>query len=256
MKKSKIFITGVSSGIGRALVKRLIKEGHSVAGVARREELLVSLKKELGENPPFFYLAEDVGKESGWNKIIDFLKDKQFVPNIIIFNAAILENDLSDGLIFDLTKKMIEINFLGVIYGISLFLKLTKNAQFLAISSSSALKGSGSEGVGYAASKAALSIGFESLYQKYKGSNLIFKTLFFGPVKTSMSPFTKYPLLTLTEDQAAGAIIDSLNSQKVLHFYPAIFFVLFKFIKLLPQNLYFKILSLHENFRNKLRFDH
>lgn len=253
MKKSKIFITGVSSGIGRGLVKKLIKEGHNVAGVARREDLLRSLKKELEDNPLFFYKVADVGKESDWNEIINWLKREKFMPEIVIFNAAILENDLIDGLNFDLTKKMININFLGVMYGISLFLKITKNAQYLAISSSSALKGSGLEGVGYAASKAALSIGFESLYQKYKGSNLVFKTLFFGPVRTGMSPFTKNPPLSLTEDQAVEAVVISLSSSRALHFYPFVFFFFLKFMKLLPQSLYFKILSIHESFRSNFR---
>jgi len=49
----KILITGASSGIGRELAKQLVKDGHVVWGVARRENLLNDLKKELGDL--FFY---------------------------------------------------------------------------------------------------------------------------------------------------------------------------------------------------------
>jgi len=45
--RSRVLITGVSSGIGRELTKQLVVEGDSVWGVARRKELLINLKKEL-----------------------------------------------------------------------------------------------------------------------------------------------------------------------------------------------------------------
>lgn len=256
MEKSKVFISGVSSGIGRSLTKKLILDGHIVFGVARRVELLKSLQDELNDAVAFSYMSADCSQESDWKEIINQLKKKNFIPDIVIFNAAILENDLEEGLNYDSTKRMIETNFLGIMYGISLFLELIKKpTQFLTISSSSAFKGSGVEGVGYAASKAALSIAFESLYQKYKKSHLVFKTIFFGPVISGMSPFTKAPPLSLKEEEAVDAIIASLNSDKSLHYYPFIFFLFFKLIKLLPQNLYFKILSLHERLRNKFRSD-
>ena len=44
----KIFITGISSGIGKALAKRLVVAGHIVWGVARRKELLDQMQSELG----------------------------------------------------------------------------------------------------------------------------------------------------------------------------------------------------------------
>ena len=43
----QVFITGVSSGIGNALVKTLVSQGHEVWGIARREELLDKLHSEL-----------------------------------------------------------------------------------------------------------------------------------------------------------------------------------------------------------------
>lgn len=42
-----VFITGISSGIGRALTERLITEGHCVWGIARREDALAILRRDL-----------------------------------------------------------------------------------------------------------------------------------------------------------------------------------------------------------------
>ena len=40
----KVFITGVSAGIGKMLAINLIKAGHEVWGIARRREALEELK--------------------------------------------------------------------------------------------------------------------------------------------------------------------------------------------------------------------
>ncbi len=53
-----VLVTGVSSGIGRILTKKLIDQGFRVWGIARREDLLKSLKKEL-RSKNFFYLVVD-----------------------------------------------------------------------------------------------------------------------------------------------------------------------------------------------------
>lgn len=45
-----VFVTGASAGFGQAIVRRFVKEGHRVIGVARRAERLQQLKTELGEH--------------------------------------------------------------------------------------------------------------------------------------------------------------------------------------------------------------
>jgi len=69
-------ITGASSGIGRELAKQLVKDGHAVWGVARRENLLNDLKKELGDL--FFYTAGDVSMENEALKIAEEMKRNNF----------------------------------------------------------------------------------------------------------------------------------------------------------------------------------
>lgn len=251
---TKYLITGVSSGIGRSLTKELVRRKEVVWGIARREKLLKSLKKELSHSS-FYYTCADHAKDSDWKYIITKMKEKKFIPQVIVFNAAVSENDLEKQIRLRALKKMFEVNFLGVMKGINYLLpNVGNNTQFIAISSFSALKGSGTEGIGYASSKAALSIAFESLYQKYKNTGQIFKTIFFGPINSGMGPFKKHTPFILSEKQAVKFIIESTKINKGQFFYPKSIFLIFKIIKLLPSNIYFKILSkmesLHLKFKN------
>ena len=66
MAALKVFITGASSGIGQSLAHEYARQGATLGLVARRQELLLSLKNNLGvENA--IYVA-DVRDEEALNK--------------------------------------------------------------------------------------------------------------------------------------------------------------------------------------------
>lgn len=250
---NKFLITGVSSGIGRALTKRLISNGAIVWGIARREKLLKSLSREVNSKK-FIYSVVDQSRDNDWKTLLKQFGKRKFIPDIIVFNAAVSENDLKDGINLMTLEKMIKVNFLGVISGIHNIIPIVKpKVQFIAISTFSALKGSGTEGIGYASSKAALSIAFESLYQKYKKKGIIFKTIFFGPINSGMGPFRKSSPFILSEKSAVDFIIDAVKKKNSHHYHPKIIFFVFRIIRLLPSEFYFKILSIMESVHMQLR---
>jgi short-subunit dehydrogenase len=249
----KILITGVSSGIGRALTLKLVRNGNIVWGIARRKELLLELSKNLEINPDFIYSSMDVSEIGSWKRLVSRMAHKNFIPDIVIFNAAISLNDLNHTLKIDRTREMFNVNFFAILDGVENLLRYVKTkTQFVLISSVSALKGSAREGIGYAASKAAISIAFESLCQKFK-NRFIFKTVYLGPVATGMNPFNKSSLLTLSEDDVVEEIISAAESKQILFFYPQMIFLFMKVIKFFPSSFYFYLLFLMEKVRFRLK---
>lgn len=235
-----VFLTGVSSGIGNALAKLLIKKGFRVWGIARRKKLLRELDKEI-KNRHFFWTAADITEENFWNSIIKDFKRKKFIPDIVIFNAAINENDLENGINLDKLRQMMEVNFFSVMTGVKILSENFSGIHFIAISSTSAFKGNHHEGIGYAASKGALSIAFESLFQKHDRSKNSFSTVFLGPVKTNMIRFTKAPPLTLTPYQVADYLLGVIKNKKPFYYYPKLVFMILSIMRLLPNQYFFKV---------------
>lgn len=224
----KILLTGTSSGIGETLANKLKKKKHIVWGISRRKTPLTSIK-------------QDLAKPNSWEKILQAMKRKKFKPDVIIFNAAIQLNDLNPFLDPRITRKIFETNFFSIIEGIQTLLNYVKpHTHFIAISSTSAFKGSGREGIGYASSKTAISLAFESLHQHFK-DRFLFSIVYFGPVKTDMRKGRKHPPLTLSKEQAAEAVIEVIKNKKIISYYPKAAFLTVKLIKLLPENLHLKI---------------
>lgn len=236
-------ITGVSSGIGRELTKTLVGEGHAVLGIARRKELLRELKSELATGQKFNFINADLSAAGAWQEVIKHLTEKHFSPDAVIFNAAVFEKDyLGQELDFAKMRNSFEINFFSIVRGFEELIKIAKpNTQFIFISSSSAFKGSGAEGIGYPASKAALSSAFESLYLKYR-DRFRLKILFFGPINTDMLPSASRFTPVLSKDKAVKKIIETLDSDKAIAYAPWPLFWFLRLTKVLPDKLYLTIL--------------
>ena len=245
---NKVLIIGVSSGIGRALVKKLIKEKSVVWGVARRENLLSELSQELNNKPAFIYQSLDISKKNSWKNILLNMKKKKFKPNIVVFNAAINQNDLELDINPEMTKKIFQVNFFSILEGIKVLIPyMNQHSQYIAVSSSSALKGNAKEGIGYPSSKSAISIAFESLYQKYYLSGKMFTTVSFGPINTGMKRFKTAPPFTLSEENAVNCIIKAINGKKGFYYCPQISFIFLKVVKaILPNEIALKLFSIIE----------
>lgn len=229
-----ILVTGASSGIGMKLCKALIYDGDRVFGVARR--------RVAGEK--FKYLSIDFSKESAWQKLIRSLKRDKFTPDVVVFNAAVLKGDL---------KEVLKVNFLSIIEGVEELMKNFKSCHFIAISSTAALRGSGVELLGYASSKAALSIAFESLYQKFKKSKYKFSLVYFGPVRGGMSPFKDKTPFQLSLEQAVLTIKKAIREKSPAYYNPWWVFYMLRLIRILPANLDFVFFSLLERIYQKNR---
>jgi NAD(P)-dependent dehydrogenase (short-subunit alcohol dehydrogenase family) len=83
-----IWITGCSSGLGRALVRRFAGAGHTVAGCARREERILELRDELGGG--HFFEVCDVSSDEDVTRFCRLAYGATGSPDLVINNAAII----------------------------------------------------------------------------------------------------------------------------------------------------------------------
>ena len=141
MGKKIIWITGASSGIGRALAIKFANEGWTVAASARRELLLkeLSIKNSNIHAYPLDVTSVDQCKSVFENILNDF-KDIQ----ICVFGTGI--NDPKSEKFFNLqnVRKIMEVNFFGVMNSVNSIYKFyseQKSGQISIISSVAGYRG-------------------------------------------------------------------------------------------------------------------
>ncbi len=117
-KKQAVWITGVSSGIGRAIAFKFASNGITVLGTARRIDLINEIKKELGESENLLIPYQlDI---SDCNAVNSFYSDisSQYDIECLINNAGTTSfKNAIDNSIQEI-EEIIRVNLLGSIYSI------------------------------------------------------------------------------------------------------------------------------------------
>ena len=168
-----VVLSGASSGIGKGIAEKLIKDhGCKVIGIARNEERLLKFKEELGnKGDKFTYYTFDVSQENKWLEFADTLEKDNIRPDILINNAGILPKfDKFINYTVDDIKKVIEINFFSCVYSMKALMPLilkSDSAAVINVASSAALCSLAGTSV-YSASKAALKSFTEAVREEHR----------------------------------------------------------------------------------------
>lgn len=88
MAGQHIVITGVSRGLGRALVDGLVEAGHRISGCARSAEAMAELSRQYG--PPHHFQAVDLTDEQTVQRWSAALMEANGVPDMLINNAGLI----------------------------------------------------------------------------------------------------------------------------------------------------------------------
>ena len=86
MSETIALITGASSGIGKSLSQRLIKNGHRVIGTARHANRLCELQNELGDK--FLSIDLNVDQDASVDTLLERLPENWRQINILVNNAG------------------------------------------------------------------------------------------------------------------------------------------------------------------------
>lgn len=174
LSSKTVIVTGASSGIGRGITEKLIKE-HSctVLGIARSENKMQALAADLGEYADkFSYQLFDISMRKNWEKYIAYLNENNIKPDVLINGAGILPkfNRFRYCSIEDIEETM-NINFYGAVYSmyelLPLILKSSSPAIINIDSSAAFMPLAGT--AAYSASKAALKSFTEAVREELRG---------------------------------------------------------------------------------------
>ena len=235
-----VWITGASSGIGKALAIKFVNEGWQVAASARRENLLQELNSN---NSNIHSFPLDVKVESETKKVFQDIVEKFKTVDICVFCTGIHDPESEKKLSGEKIREIMETNFFGTlncIMAVNSYFRERKSGHISLVSSIAAYRGLPAAS-GYCASKAALISLAESLYVDFKRFNVRVSLVSPGFIKTPMTDKNKFPMPMIKPPEfAAEKMFIGLTKKNAfeIHF-PIAFTMIMKLIKIMPNWLYF-----------------
>ena len=162
-----VVITGVARGLGRAMAKEFVAQGHRVAGCSRNDKKLLSLEKELGG--PNIFSRVNVADDSSVKQWAENVIKELGAPDLLLNNAALIN---TNRFLWDLSAKefdeVVDVNIKGVANVIRHFVKpMSKAGRGMIVNFSSGWGRSASPQVApYCATKWAIEGMTQSLAQE------------------------------------------------------------------------------------------
>ncbi|NOL49475.1 SDR family oxidoreductase [Pelistega europaea] len=235
----RIFITGASSGLGRALAHAYAKAGATLGLVGRREDALRALEAELpGEHK--IYVLDVADRDALHAAAYDF---QTLGPtDIVLACAGISVGTVTEYLEdFETFKRVYETNVFGLVATFEPFIANMKKCgkgTLVGISSVAGVRGLPGASA-YCSSKSAVRTYCESLRVDLYGTGVQVVTIAPGFIDTPMTKVNPYkmPFLMPVDDFAREAVkvIARGNSYKVI---PWQMGIVGKLLRLVPNSLY------------------
>ena len=244
INKKTIWITGGSTGIGKALAIKFASKGWNVAISARRENLL----NEISNNEQNIHgFPLDVTDKQKCKDVFEEIKNKFGNIDICFFSTGTWDPKKEKDIDIDQIENVFKVNFFGTLNSIKAveeYFKNKKSGTICIVSSIAGYRGLPNS-TGYGPSKSALNNLAESLYFDFKRSNVRICLVSPGFIKTPMTDKNdfKMPFLKTTE-YAAEKIYDGLINKNSfeIHF-PKALTITLKILSFLPSKIYFGLVG-------------
>ena len=252
MNKKTIWITGGSTGIGKALAIKFASNGWNVAVSARRTELLIELSNKY-ENISAFPL--DVTNKNKCMDTFNEIKNKYNNIDICFFSTGTWNPKKEKDIDVEQMEEVFKINFFGTVNSIKAveqYFKDKKSGTITIVSSIAGYRGLPNS-TGYGPSKSALNNLAESLYFDFKRSNVRICLISPGFIKTPMTDKNDFKMPFLkTPEYAADQIYDGLINKNVfeIHF-PKSLTIILKILSFLPNKIYFALIGKLTKYQKK-----
>ncbi len=251
----KVFITGASSGIGRAVAKQLAGNGSELVLAARRRDLLGRVCGEINDSEgSAAFTACDVTNAESVAAAVDFAFETLGGIDLAIVNAGVMGSEPIISMDVDKARAVFDVNVFGMLNTLTTLARRMKGSgATIAIVTSLADARGFPYSSSYSASKAAASHFAEAARIELKKEGINVVTIKPGFVETDMTAKNKFymPFLMPVE-RAARIIVDGLESGRKRISFPLPTAVLSWVAKAIPAALFESIFSLwHKNNNTK-----
>jgi len=240
------WITGASTGIGRALALELAAQGYTVAVTARDEERLATLAKESVRGPgrilPF---ACDVTDGPGMRRTVAAIEAEAGPIVLAVFNAGIYHPTRGERLEPLNVINTFDINLFGVIHGLAPVadrMRRHNRGQVVLVGSASCYFGWPSAAA-YGASKAALNNLAEALKHDFDKMNIRLQVINPGFIDTPLTARNHFAMPALMPiDSATQCMMRAIRSGGFETSFPWRFTLSMKLLRMLPFSLRYRII--------------
>ena len=232
------WITGAGSGLGRATALRLARSGWCLAVSGRDQGRLEALAAEAPAETIHPYVVDVTDLASVEATAAAIVADLGPL-DLALFNAGDYEPMTLDGFDAVLFRRIMEVNYLGVVHGIQAVLgRMAPGGQVVLTASVAGYRGL-PRAAPYGASKAALINMAEALEPEFRARGLRLRVVNPGFIRTSLTAKNTFRMPALMEPEAAAdVLVAGLRGRGFEIHFPRRFTWGMKVLRCLPAWLY------------------
>jgi short-subunit dehydrogenase len=234
------WIVGASSGIGRALALRLVRDGYRVAASARRAEELEALSAEAGGAIRAYPL--DVTEGPAVAATLAAVEAEMGPVSLAVLAAGAYVREKPSRFEASALRQMIDLNLMGTAHCLEAIIpRMVERAsgRIAVVASVSGYTGLPGGGI-YGATKSALITLCEAMYPELRRKGVKLSIINPGFVKTPLTDSNDFPMpFLITAEAAADRIAAGLATDRFEIAFPRRMVLSLKFLRLLPYPLNF-----------------
>lgn len=236
------WIIGASSGIGRALALKLVREGWRVAVSARREEALAELGRGAGSDVEIFPL--DICDRDAVRRVAAGVRQSMGPLSLVVQAAGTYLRDTPSAFDADAMRRMVELNLMGTAHCLEAVIPILiadgggRIALVASVSGYAGLPGGGL----YGATKSALITMAESITPDLARHGVAVSIVNPGFVRTPLTDLNDFPMpFIVSAEDAADHIYKGLRKERFEIAFPWQMVFGLKLLRLLPYPLFFAL---------------
>lgn len=240
----RVWITGASSGIGRAVALELAGRGARVILSGRNRAALEQAAGKCGAGA--IPLPLDVTDRAANLQAAAAIRERAGGLDIAVLNAGTCEYVEARRFDSGVFERVMQSNFLGMVYGIEAVLPLLRQSSspHLVGMSSTVAYGGLPRTEAYGASKAAIRYMLASLRIDLLPERIPVSVVCPGFVRTPLTDQNDFPMpFRIEAEAAARCIADGIAARRHEIHFPKRFSLPFKLLALLPSGLYTRLVG-------------